>query len=110
MVKKDIWDKLAKNYETVRNAEVANSLLCTLTLAESDAEMSTSQISEDIARKTKGQIFKIPSTLKSTLELMRNLGLVDGRDLPNAKKSLYKINPKGARLLKAWTAFLEALG
>lgn len=112
-----LWGGLAKNYEMVRNAEIANSFLCLLALDGAESPLSTSQISEKMATHTKGQIYKISATIKSSLETLRSAGLVEAKDIPSDKPnerkpvrmSLYKITPKGRQLLKGWVGFLDAL-
>ncbi len=61
------------------------------------APLNTTQISEIIAVRTKGQIYKISATLKDVLELrLKREGYVASMEL---KKSLYTITPKGKKLL-----------
>ena len=69
--------------------------------------LSTTQISEIISKKSRGEIFKLSATLKDSLEYrLKRDGYVDSTDMKN--KSLYSITGKGRKLLKGWIAFLSA--
>lgn len=116
----DMWLLLAKNFEHVEGAQMSNSLICLLALAESEEPMSTTDISKYIARKTNGQIYKVSATIKESLEnRLKKAGYVEGNDIPSRQRSkdsrkkvrasLYRITPKGRKLLKGWLGFLRAL-
>jgi len=116
----DIWLLLAKNYEHVEGAQISNSLICLLALAESEEPMSTTDISKYIARKTNGQIYKVSATIKESLEnRLKKAGYVEGNDIPSktrskdsrkkVRASLYRITPRGRKLLKGWISFLRAV-
>lgn len=116
----EIWLSLAKNYEYVEGAQISNSFVCLLALGESEEPMSTTDISKYIARKTNGQIYKVSATIKESLEKrLKKAGYVEGSDIRSKKRSkdsrkkvrasLYKITPKGRKLLKGWIGFLRAL-
>lgn len=78
-----------------------------MTFAEANELLSTTQISEIISRRSRGQIFKLSTTLKDSLEYrLKREGYVEGLNLPN--KTLYSITPKGRNLLEGWVAFLSA--
>lgn len=111
------WLAIAKNYELIQGAQLANSFICLLALSESDKPLSSTQISEYIARKTEGQILKVSGTIKDSLERrLKKAGYVKGVDIAIKKKngrkavraSLYEITPKGRELLDGWVAFLSA--
>ena len=78
--------------------------------------MSSTQISEYIARKTRGEILKVSGTIKDSLERrLKKAGFVKGVDIPTKKNdkktvrtSLYEITPKGRQLLKNWIGFVSA--
>src|SRR5215210_7817485 len=58
-------DSIAKNYEMIQGAQLSNSFIILMALEESNGEpLNTTQISEIIAMRTKGQIYKISATLK----------------------------------------------
>jgi hypothetical protein len=101
------WDSIARNYEMIQGAHITNSFILLKALAEANEPLSTTQISELISRRSKGQIFKLSATLKDSLEYrLKRDGYVEGLNLPN--KTLYSITPKGKNLLKGWDAFLSA--
>jgi predicted transcriptional regulator len=104
----NIWDSIAKNYEMIQGAQLSNSFIILMALEESKGEsLNTTQISEIIAVRTKGQIYKISATLKDALEhRLKREGYVESTELKN--KSLYTITPKGKKLLNGWVSFLDA--
>jgi hypothetical protein len=103
-----IWESIAKNYEMIQGAQLSNSFIILMALEENNGEpLNTTQISELIAVRTQGQIYKISATLKDALEhRLKREGYVESIELKN--KSLYTITPKGKKLLKGWISFLEA--
>ena len=103
-----IWDSIAKNYEMIQGAQLSNSFIILMALDESNGEsLNTTQISEIIAVRTRGQLYKVSATLKDALEhRLKREGYVESIELKN--KSLYTITPKGKRLLKGWISFLDA--
>ncbi len=107
-VTQNIWDSIAKNYEMIEGAQLSNSFIILMALDESNGEpLNTTQISEIIAVRTKGQIYKISATLKDALERrLKREGYVEGIEVKN--KSMYKITSKGKKLLDGWISFLDA--
>ena len=102
-----LWSSIAKNYEMIQGAQIANSFILLMVLSNATEPSSTTQISEIISKKSRGDIFKLSSTLKDSLEYrLKRDGYVEGIDMKN--KSLYSITPKGRKLLKGWIAFLSA--
>lgn len=103
----NIWQSIAKNYEMIQGAQLSNSFIILMALEESKGEpLNTTQISEIIAVRTKGQIYKISATLKDALEhRLKREGYVEGIEVKN--KSLYTITPKGKKLLNGWISFLD---
>jgi len=85
-------------------------------LNETNEPLNSTQLSEIIAKRTKGQLFKISAALKDSLEhRLKREGYVEGIDVPTqqgsrkpVKRSLYSITPKGKRLLQGWISFLSA--
>ena len=78
-----------------------------MALSKATQPLSTTQISEIISKKSRGEIFKLSSTLKDSLECrLKRDGYVEGVDI--MKKSLYSTTPKARKLLKGWIAFLSA--
>jgi hypothetical protein len=104
----NIWDSIAKNYEMIQGAQLSNSFIILMALEENKNEpLNTTQISEIIAVRTKGQLYKVSATLKDALEhRLKREGYVESMELKN--KSLYTITPKGKKLLKGWISFLDA--
>src|SRR6478672_12198063 len=67
--KQSIWESIAKNYEMIQGAQLSNSFIILMALEENNGEpLNTTQISELIAVRTKGQVYKISATLKDALE------------------------------------------
>ena len=107
MNKQETWDSISKNYDMIQGAQLSNSFIILMALEESEEPLSTTQISELISRRSKGQIYRISATLKDSLEFrLKREGYVKGAI--EANKSLYSITPKGRKLLKGWIAFLSA--
>ena len=115
----DLWNLLAKNYEFVEGAQISNSFICLLALSESEQPISTTAMSKYVAMKSGGQIYKVSATLKESLEnRLMKAGYVEGTDIHSKKvakgsskqvrSSVYKITPKGRKLLDCWIAFLGA--
>lgn len=102
-----IWDSIVTNYEMIQGAQFSNSFIILLALSEANEPLTTTQISEIITKQSSGNIYKISSTLKDSLEhRLKREGYVQGVD--NERKSLYTITPKGVKLLAGWIAFLTA--
>lgn len=107
MKKQKTWDSISKNYDMIQGAQLSNSFTILMALDESAEPLSTTQISELISRRSKGQIYRISATLKDSLEFrLKREGYVKGAI--EANKTLYSITPKGRKLLKGWIAFLSA--
>jgi DNA-binding PadR family transcriptional regulator len=91
----------------VQGAQLSNSFVILMALNESEQPLTTTQISEIISKRSKGQIYKNPATLKDALEKrLKREGYVNG--IITANKILYSITSKGRKLLKGWVAFLSA--
>jgi DNA-binding PadR family transcriptional regulator len=102
-----IWDSVVTNYEMIQGAQFSNSFIILLALSEANEPLTTTQISEIITKQSSGNIYKISSTLKDSLEhRLKREGYVQGAD--NERKSLYSITPKGIKLLAGWISFLTA--
>ena len=72
---------LAKNYEWIGYAQISNSFILLMVLNENKARKKAStagEISEIIAQKSKGRLYKVPSTLRDALEYrLKREGLVE---------------------------------
>jgi hypothetical protein len=70
-----------------------------MALEEANEPQSSTQLSEIITKRSKGQLFKLSATLKDSLEYrLKRDSYIIGRDKTN--KSVYLIIPKGRKLLK----------
>jgi hypothetical protein len=114
-----MWDSIANNYEWINYAQISNSFILLMALNENKAQnkaLTVGEISEIIAQKSKGRLYKVPSTLRDALEYrLKREGLVeDEKDIANRssihkipKVSRYSITPKGQKLLQGWIGFLS---
>jgi hypothetical protein len=114
-----MWDSIAKNYEWISYAQISNSFILLMALNENKARkkaMTAGEISEIIAQKSRGRLYKVPSTLRDALEYrLKREGLVEDENISNTssmhkipKVSRYNITPKGQKLLRCWIGFLSA--
>jgi hypothetical protein len=102
-----LWNSIAKNYEMIEGAQLSNSFILLMALSEANEPLTTTQISELISKRSRGQIYKISATLRDSLERrLKREGYVEGIEMNN--KGLYSITPKGQKLLQGWIAFLSA--
>jgi hypothetical protein len=114
-----MWDSIANNYEWINYAQISNSFILLMALNENKARnkaLTVGEISEIIAEKSKGRLYKVPSTLRDALEYrLKREGLVEDENIANKssihkipKVSRYSITPKGQKLLQGWIGFLSA--
>jgi DNA-binding HxlR family transcriptional regulator len=114
-----MWDSIARNYEWISYAQISNSFILLMALNENKARnkaLTAGEISEIIAQKSKGRLYKVPSTLRDALEYrLKREGLVEDENIANKssvhkipKVSRYSITPKGQKLLRGWIGFLSA--
>jgi DNA-binding MarR family transcriptional regulator len=102
-----IWDSLSKHYDMVEGAQLSNSFVILMALDQSKIALTTNQISETISKRSKGEIYKNPGTLKDAIDKrLKREGYINS--ITAASKTLYSITPKGKKLLKGWIAFLSA--
>jgi DNA-binding PadR family transcriptional regulator len=102
-----IWDSLSKHYDMVEGAQLSNSFVILMVLDQSKDALTTNQISETISKRSKGEIYKNPGTLKDAIDKrLKREGYVNS--ITAASKTLYSITPKGRKLLKGWISFLSA--
>jgi DNA-binding PadR family transcriptional regulator len=96
-----------KNYEMIQGAQLSNSFVLLMVLNEVKGPLTTTQTSELISKRSKGEIYKISATLRDSLEhRLKREGYVEGVEM--IIKSLYSITPKGQKLLRGWIALLTA--
>jgi DNA-binding PadR family transcriptional regulator len=87
-----------------------------MTLDEIKKPVTAGQISEFIALRSKGRLYKVSATIKDSLDnRLKREGLVEDHGMKkeqDEKKYLkvahYTITPKGHKLLQGWIAFLSA--
>jgi DNA-binding PadR family transcriptional regulator len=111
-----LWDSIAKNYEWISHAQISNSFILLMALNEAKKALTAGEISEIIAQKSKGHLYKFPPTLRDALEYrLKREGLVDDENIADKssghkapKVSRYSVTPKGQKLLQGWIAFLSA--
>ena len=104
----ETWKLAVKNYKFIEGAQISNSFIVLMVLDSSEKPLTTTSISQSIARQSKGQIFKHSATLKDSVEYrLKRDGYVESID--GNGKSLYSITPEGKELLKGWISFLSAL-
>ena len=103
-----IWNSLSKNYKMIEGAQLSNSFVILLSLMNSREPLTTNQISGRISKKSQGEIYKNPGTIKDALDkrLVRE-AFVSSNIMENITK--YSITPKGEKLLKGWIGFLSAI-
>ena len=63
-----LWNSIIKNYEMIQGAQLSNSFILLMVLNEAKEPLTTTQISELISKRSKGQIYKISATLRDSLE------------------------------------------
>jgi hypothetical protein len=111
-----LWNSIAKNYEWISYAQISNSFILLMVLNETKTALTAGQISEIIAQKSNGSLYRVPSTLRDALEYrLKREGLVEDEIIASRssvhkspKVSRYIITPKGQKLLQGWIAFLSA--
>ena len=112
----EIWNSISQNYEMIQGTQFSNSFIILMALYQSEKPLNSTEISEIIASKTSGKIYKVSAALKDSLEhRLKRASYVESIDIP-AKKgtmkpikmSLYSVTPKGRNLLKGWISFLSA--
>lgn len=111
-----LWDSIAKNYEWISHAQISNSFILLMALNQAKNASTAGEISEIIVQKSKGHLYKFPSTLRDALEYrLKREGLVKEENIANRssihktpKVSRYSLTPKGQKLLRGWISFLSA--
>ena len=111
-----LWDSIAKNYEWISHAQISNSFILLMALNQAKHASTAGEISEIIVQKSKGHLYKFPSTLRDALEYrLKREGLVEEENITNRssihktpKVSRYSVTPKGQKLLRCWIGFLSA--
>ena len=68
-----LWDSIAKNYEWISHAQISNSFILLMALNQAKNALMAVEISEIVAQKLKGRLYKFPSTLRDALEYRKGL-------------------------------------
>jgi DNA-binding PadR family transcriptional regulator len=110
------WNSIATNYDWIRLAHLSNSFIILMALDEIKKPLTSGEISEFIALRSKGRLYKVSATIKDSLDnRLKREGLVEDHNTnkeQDEKKYLkvahYTITPKGRKLLEAWISFLSA--
>jgi hypothetical protein len=83
-----IWDTIVKNYEMIQGAQISNSFIVLMVLNETNQSLTTTRISEIISKRSKGEIYKISSTIRDSLEYrLKREGYVKAVDIKG--KNMY---------------------
>ena len=91
----------------IQGAQLSNSFILLMVLNEAKESLTTTQVSELISKRSRGEIYKISATLRDSLEhRLKREGYVEGIEVN--KRGLYSITRKGQKLLRGWKAFLTA--
>jgi DNA-binding PadR family transcriptional regulator len=78
-----------------------------MALDEIKKPVTSGEISEFIALRSKGRLYKVSATIKDSLDnRLKREGLVEDRSMK--KVAHYTITPKGRKLLRGWISFLSA--
>jgi DNA-binding PadR family transcriptional regulator len=110
------WDSIATNYDWISLAHLSNSFIILMALDEIKKPVTAGQISEFIALRSKGRLYKVSATIKDSLDnRLKREGLVEDHGIKKEqdekkyfKVAHYTITPKGHKLLQGWIAFLSA--
>ena len=91
----------------IKGAQLSNSFILLKGLNEAKEPLTTTQISEIVSKRSKGEIYKISATLRDSLEhRLKHEGYVEGTEVQS--KGLYQ-SWKGQKLLRGWIAFLKPI-
>ena len=109
-------DSIATKYEWISLAHLSNSLIILMTREEIKKPVTAGEISEFIALRSKGRLYKVSATIKDSLDnRLKREGLVQDHSMKkeqdekkSPKVAHYTITPKGGKLLQGWIAFLSA--
>jgi len=110
------WDSIATNYDWISLAHLSNSFIILMALDEIKKPVTSGEISEFIALRSKGRLYKVSATIKDSLDnRLKREGLVEDHSLKKEqdekkyiKVAHYTITPKGQKLLRGWISFLSA--
>ncbi|MGB8033797.1 MAG: hypothetical protein WCF03_08255 [Nitrososphaeraceae archaeon] len=112
----ETWDSIATNYDWISLAHLSNSFIILMALDEIKKPLTAGEISEFIALRSKGRLYKVSATIKDSLDnRLKREGLVEDHGIKkeqdekkSPKVARYTITPNGHKLLQGWIAFLSA--
>ena len=89
-----LWDFIAKNYEWISHAQISNSFILLMAIKQAKNALTAGEmageISEIIVQKSKGHLYKFPSTLRDALEYrLKREGFVEDPNINN-RSSIHK--------------------
>ena len=107
------WDSIATNYDWISLAHLSNSFIISMTLDEIKKPVTAGEISEFIALRSKGRLYKVSAPIKDSLDnRLKREGLVEDHGIKkeqdekkSPKVAHYTITPKGQKLLQGWIVF-----
>jgi hypothetical protein len=107
------WESIATNYDWISLARLYNSFIILMALDEIKKPVTAGEVSEFIALRSKGRLYKVSATIKDSLDnRLKRDGLVEDHSIKkeqDEKKYLkvahYTITPKGQKLLQGWMLF-----
>jgi hypothetical protein len=62
------WDSIATNYDWISLAHLSNSFIMLMALYEIKKPVTAGEISEFIALRSKGRLYKVSATIKDSLD------------------------------------------
>ena len=72
------WDSIATNYDWISLAHLSNSFIILMALNEIKKPVTAGEISEFIALRSKGRLYKVSATIKDSLDnRLKREGLVE---------------------------------
>jgi hypothetical protein len=75
----------------IQGAQLSNSFILLMVLNEAKEPLTTTQISELISKRTRGELYKISATLRDSLEhRLKREGYVEGIEVNNKSNSSNK--------------------
>ena len=63
-----VWSSIVKKYEMIQGAQLSNSFILLMVLNEAKEPLTTTQISELVSKRSRGEIYKISATLRDSLD------------------------------------------
>ena len=89
-----LWDFIAKNYEWISHTQISNGFILLMALNQAKNALTAGEmageISEIIVQKSKGHLYKFPSTLRDALEYrLKREGFVEDPNINN-RSSIHK--------------------